>query len=147
MKKIILSAALIVAGFTCSFAASVEDMAKDALINGGSYEVMGTFGAYDFEPKGDNDKFDWAFTMNGKSYQLRGNQPSDTDVFGWKPVDIVAPTPAWYMFQVDVDGDGTMGKFDWVLLGASSNYATKLKGVADNGSFDYTGKLDVDYKV
>ncbi len=148
MKKVILSVALLATTFTCSNAATIEELTKDALINAGSHKLSGTFGAYDFDPKGDKGKFDWAFTTSsGKTYQLRGNDPTPDNVFGWASTNIITPpTPAWYMFQVDVDSDG-LGPFDWVLLGANSNYATKLKGVADSGSFEYTGKIDIDYDV
>ena len=149
MKKIILSVALLATGFTCSYATSVADMTKDALINKTDFKVAGTFGTYDFAPKGDKDKFDWAFTtITGSVFQLRGKTPSDTDVFGWAPAPAgtVAPIPAWYMFQVDVDGDG-MGKFDWVLLSANGNSVYKLDGVADDGGFAYAGPIDIDYKI
>jgi hypothetical protein len=149
MKKVILSMALLTTGFTCSYAASVADMTKDALINKTDFKVAGTFGAYDFAPKGDKNKFDWAFTTSGGDiYQLRGGEASENDVFGWAkaPAGTVAPAPAWYMFQVDVDGDG-MGKFDWVLLSANGNAVYKLDGVADDGGFAYAGPIDIDYKV
>jgi hypothetical protein len=149
MKKIILSMALLAAGLTCSYATDVKDLTKDALINNSSYTVTGTFGAYDFAPKGDKDKFDWAFTTTGGDiYQLRGNAPDDKNVFGWAkaPAGTPAPEPAWYMFQVDVDGDG-MGKFDWVLLSANGNAVYKLDGVAADGGFAYAGPIDIDYKV
>ena len=50
------------------------------------------------------------------------------------------------MFQVDVDVDG-MGKFDWVVLAKSGSGAYKLTGVSDKGTFDYSNKLDIDYRV
>lgn len=148
MKKALLAVALIATIFTCSYAASIEDITKDTLINSGSHTLSGTFGAYDFDPKGDKNKFDWAFTTsNGKTYQLRGNNPTPDNVFGWAAKDIATPPePAWYMFQVDVDGDG-LGRFDWILLSAKGAYATKLDGVADSGSFEYTGKINIDYEV
>ncbi len=149
MKKIILSVALLATGVTSSYAMSVADEAKYALIDTANHTVAGTFGAYDFAPKGDKNKFDWAFTTaSGDIYQLRGGEASATDVFGWAkaPTGTVAPEPAWYMFQVDVDGDG-MGKFDWVLLAANGKSAYKLDGVADDGGFAYAGPIDIDYKI
>jgi len=150
MKKIVLSLVLVTMGLSTLSASSVVDITKDALINTTEFTVAGTFGKYDFAPKGDNNKFDWAFTTaTGDVYQLRGTQASANDVFGWAkaPAGTVAPTPAWYMFQVDVDGDGTKGKFDWVLLSATSKAVYKLNGVAADGGFAYAGPIDIDYKV
>jgi hypothetical protein len=137
--------------FTLTFlhASSIEETTQNALIKQGSYQVSGTFGIYDFS---DSDvAFDWAFTLsNGTSYQLQGNRPSDDNIFGWKEVNIVTPTPVWYMFFLgeDVDGDGTR-KFDWVLLSTdmSNKAAYKLKGETSSGNFDYSKKLDIDYSV
>ncbi|MEA2111016.1 MAG: hypothetical protein U9P71_03100 [Campylobacterota bacterium] len=149
MIKIVLSAALIAVGFTCSYATSIEDLTKDALINKTDYELLGTFGEYDF--KGADSAFNWAFTMSssGKSYQLKGNEPSDDNAFGWKSANITKPTPLWYMFPVDIDGDGKNGKFEWVMLSADINKksAYKLAGANDNGTFAYSGKIDIDYKI
>jgi hypothetical protein len=148
MRKLFFSLLLTALTLTYGHAVTIEETIEEVLINGGSYDLSGTFGSYDFEPKGDKNKFDWAYTTaDGVVYQM-GVNISDNNVFGFAkaPAGTPSPAPAWYMFQVDVDGDG-MGRFDWVLLGANSNYATKLKGVAANGSFDYTGKIDIDYNV
>jgi hypothetical protein len=150
MKNITRSIALIAIGLTSLSAANIVDITKDALINTTSFTVAGTFGKYDFEPKGDNNKFDWAFTTsNGDVYQLRGAAATEGDVFGWAkaPAGTVSPTPAWYMFQVDVDNDGEKGKFDWVLLAAQGSAAYKLDGVAADGGFAYAGPIDIDYKI
>jgi hypothetical protein len=150
MKKIILSLAMVATGLTYSCASDI-DAVKDALINKSNYKLIGTFGSYDFEPLGDNDAFDWAFTLtNGTSYQLQGNEATISDVFGWKEVTIETPAPVWYMFSLDgdVDGDGST-KFDWVLLSADvDNRAVyKLKGETPSGNFDYLGPIDVDYII
>ncbi len=125
---------------------------EDALMQKTDYTIVGTFAPYDFEPKGDNSPFDWAFTMlsNGKSYQLQGVAPTPQSAFGWKEVNIAPPSPQWYMFQLDgdIDGDGTK-KFDWILSSTNPNNMSsyKLAGVADNGTFQYSDKLNIDYKV
>jgi len=145
MKKTTLSIALISLGLISLNAATVVE---DALVSHTHYSLAGTFGAHDFPDA--KPAFDWAFTTaGGASYQLQGNPSSATDVFGWKPVDIPAPKPAWYMFSLgsDVDGDGSQ-KFDWVLLSTDLNNksAYKLAGEKD-GSFEYSGPLDIDYKI
>ncbi len=122
---------------------------EDALMSQKKYTISGTFGQHDFS--GAESAFDWAFTTSkGTSYQLQGNAPTDSDVFGWKEVSIATPTPAWYMFSLgsDVDGDGNQ-KFDWVLLSTneSKKSAYKLAGVAGNGTFEYSSKLNIDYRV
>jgi hypothetical protein len=127
-----------------------DSAVEKALINTTQYPLMGTFSSYNFADA--SNAFDWAFTMRstGKSYQLQGNKPTSTDVFGWKEVTIVPPTPAWYMFQLngDIDGDGST-KFDWVLVSTDSNNkaAYKLAGVTKNGTFEYSSKLNIDYRV
>ncbi len=122
---------------------------EDALLNKGIYTIDGTFGSYDFSDA--EAAFDWAFTTaNGTSYQLQGVAPTSNDLFGWKAVNITTPEPKWYMFSLgnDVDGDGSK-KFDWVLLSANLNNKSvyKLAGVADNQTFKYSAKLDIDYSV
>lgn len=146
MKKLILSIALVA---TCSYATSIEDLTKDALINSSDHAVLGTFGQHDF-PNAEG-AFDWAFTLssNGKSYQLKGVEPSENDAFGWKAADIAVPTPKWYMFSIDIDGDGTKSKFEWVLLSADMDRKAvyKLAGANDNGTFKYSSKIDIDYQL
>jgi hypothetical protein len=127
-----------------------DTVVEDALLSKTDYTLMGTFGQHDFAEK--ESAFDWAFTMlsSGKSYQLQGNNPSDNDVFGWKEVTIETPQAAWYMFQLsgDVDGDGS-SKFDWVLVSTNleKKAAYKLAGVASNGTFQYSEKLNIDYYI
>ncbi len=150
MKKIILSAILIATGFTCSYAGEVEDATKDALLKKTSHILMGTFGEHDFAPLGDNGAFDWAFTTSGgRNYQLQGIEPTPKSAFGWLDAEIPAPTPAWYMFSIDIDGDFTIGPFEWVLLSANSKNkaAYRLKGATPSGNFDYSNPIEIDYKV
>lgn len=127
-----------------------DNAVEDALLSNTNYTLMGTFGQHDFAGK--DSAFDWAFTMlsSGKSYQLQGNSPTANDVFGWKEVSITTPKASWYMFQLhgDVDGDGS-GKFDWVLVSTNpdNKAAYKLAGVASNGTFEYSAKLNIDYYI
>ncbi len=122
---------------------------EDALLSKGSYTINGTFGVHDFSHA--EAAFDWAYTTaKGTSYQLQGIAPTSNDVFGWKTVNITTPKPKWYMFSLgsDVDGDGNQ-KFDWVLLSANLNNKSvyKLAGVAENQTFKYSAKLDINYSV
>ncbi len=140
----------------CYSSAYADSAVEQALQETTSYPIAGTFSPYDFEPTGDNNPFDWAYTVlsSGKVYQLQGIAPTEESVFGWKEVAIQpsAPQPSmpmWYMFRLkgDVDDDGTT-KFDWVLVSTTQNQsAYKLAGVADDGTFKYSDKLNIDYKV
>lgn len=111
------------------------------LLNGHIYDVAGTFGQYDF-PEAEQ-AFDWAFTApEGTVYQLQGVAATPESVFGWKPVDIPVPVPAWYMLYLgeDADGDGNT-KFDWVLVNTAADAVYKLAGVTETGNFDYFGPI------
>jgi len=120
---------------------SVEDLMLSK-----THPVAGTFGTYDF--KGVESAFDWAFTTAmGTSYQLQGKAASENDVFGWKQVDIEAPAAAWAMFPLDVDGDGTIGKFEWILVGSNAQAVYKLSGVSENGTFEYSDKIGLHYTI
>jgi hypothetical protein len=129
--------------------ATVESVVEDALSRDGQYQIAGIFGQHDFLRA--SDAFDWAFTANsGISYQLQGKDATESDVFGWKEVNIATPTPKWYMFKLhgDVDGDGSQ-KFDWVLASTDRNSRAmyKLAGVDSNGNFKYSSPLKLDYSV
>ena len=128
-----------------------DSTVEQALLQKTGYTISGSFSPYDFEPKGDNNPFDWAYTArsSGQVYQLQGVAPTPKSVFGWKKVAIPSSTPMWYMFQLDgdIDGDGSL-KFDWVLVLATGKKAAyKLVGVRDNGTFQYSDKLNIDYKI
>ncbi len=143
----LLLKALLVLGFSGILSAGT--VVEDALLTDRVYEISGIFGEHDFIDA--SDAFDWAFTTSaGVSYQLQGIAPTDNDVFGWKKVTIPMPLPKWYMFQLngDIDGDNS-AKFDWVLASTNTNSRAmyKLKGVSDTGNFEYSSKLNVDYKV
>jgi len=114
----------------------------DALLATGSYAINGTFSPYDFADA--DTAFDWAYvTASGNVYQLQGNAPSDTDVFGWKPVDVTVPesTNSWHMISLgDWDNDGDP-RFDWVMVKPDGSKVYKLGGVSDTGNFVYEGPL------
>jgi hypothetical protein len=109
-------------------------------------KVSGAFAPYDFA--GVSSAFDWTFTTSsGTVYQLQGKAPIQSDVFGWKEVNVTPGTTQWYMSYLgDWDGDGKT-KFDWVLVGNGTNAVYKLAGVADNGNFAYSSKIDLPYRV
>jgi len=128
---------------------SVESLVENALTQNRNYKIIGIFGEHDFP--GVPHAFDWAFTTSdGTSYQLQGRNASANDVFGWKEVNIVTPTPKWYMFKLqgDVDRDGSE-KFDWVLASTDlyNRAMYKLAGVDRDGKFKYSSKLKRDYTI
>ncbi|MEA1919737.1 MAG: hypothetical protein U9N52_07850 [Campylobacterota bacterium] len=127
----------------------LEETVAGLLISQESYMIGGSFGRHDFA--GVERAFDWAFTTpRGSSFQLQGVPATSGDVFGWAEADIPTPTPAWYMFplNVDMDDDGSM-MFDWILASADMNnkMVVKLSGVSRTGEFLYSHQIDVDYSV
>ncbi len=148
MKKILLASICFAFALTNINAGTIVE---DALIANTNYKVSGTFGWYDFPPRGDNSPYDWAFkTTSGIVYQLRGIKPTSSNIFGWKRVNISAPRFSWYMFKLrgDVDGDGST-MFDWVLASTNRQHkiAYKLTGISRNGTFTYSSPLNIDYLV
>jgi len=109
-------------------------------------DVTGEFSQYDFTNV--STAFDWTFTTaNGTVYQLQGKTPTSKDVFGWKEVGVTPGTTQWYMSYLgDWDGDGET-KFDWILVGNGSNAVYKLAGVSQEGTFEYSSKIDIAYTV
>jgi len=80
IKKLLLSTSV---SLLLTSSLQAESIVYDELMSVGTYNVMGSFGSYDFAPKGDNGAFDWAFTTTtGAVYQLQGKEPTPTDVFG-----------------------------------------------------------------
>jgi hypothetical protein len=111
-----------------------------------THPIAGTFGKHDFTDV--TSAFDWAFTTAmGTSYQLQGKPANETNVFGWKQVDIEVPEAAWAMFPLDVDGDGTIGKFEWILVGSKTQAVYKLSGISDTGTFEYSSKIGLYYTI
>ncbi len=141
--KFSLVAALVLA------TSSVADTDYRSYLSGKSFEVTGSFGPYDFSDgySQGSAAFDWAFTtVGGTTYQLQGVAPDDSSPFGWKAVDVSGITPAWYMLYAtdDIDGDGT-SRYDWILVSPNSQYALKLEGVSENGTFKYSDPIAIGY--
>ncbi|MEA2111360.1 MAG: hypothetical protein U9P71_04865 [Campylobacterota bacterium] len=127
----------------------IEETVLGLLVSQESYMIGGSFGRHDFA--GVESSFDWAFTTpRGSSFQLQGIPATSGDVFGWAAADIPTPTPAWYMFalNVDIDDDGTM-KFDWILASTDMNnkMVFKLSGVSGTGEFLYSDRINVNYSI
>ncbi|RLA69830.1 MAG: hypothetical protein DRG24_07835 [Epsilonproteobacteria bacterium] len=126
--------------------ANTDDV-RSFLLSKNSFTLSGSFAQHDFEDA--TAAFDWAFTTTKKqSYQLQGEEASNDNIFGWKAVDIAPPEAQWHMFQLgsDVDADGSQ-KFDWVLVGAAVQAVYKLSGENENGNFQYSEKIDIDYTI
>ncbi len=120
---------------------------EDTLKKQARYTIDGTFGQYDFENV--PNAFDWVYqTAKGETFQLQGEAPTDNDVFGWKEVYHIALVPQWKMIYLgsDIDGDGST-KFDWILVGIHTDAVYKLEGVKENGTFQYSDKLKVNYEI
>jgi hypothetical protein len=142
MKKLISLFFLWILSFNALHAYS----ALEDLLLSKTHPVAGTFGSYDF--KNTPSSFDWAFTTSmGTSYQLQGNEATEDDLFGWKEVSITTPKAAWAMFPLDVDGDGSVGKFEWILVGSSSEAVYKLSGISEEGTFEYSDRIALHYSV
>jgi secreted trypsin-like serine protease len=111
-----------------------------------SYEINGSFGAYDFN--GVDKAFDWAYQSNqGRYFQFQGNDSSQSNIFGWKEIEPITMEPSWYMVTLgsDVDGDGSE-KLDWILVGVYTQSVFKLNDVREDGTFSYT-PVDVNYTI
>lgn len=117
---------------------------KDYLLNR-TLTVSGYFSPYNFG----NEPFNWAFVTPDKMvYQLQGNAPSSSDVFGWKAANItITSEPAWYMlFLGDWDDDGDL-RFDWILVSPQTQALYKLAGVSKSGTFAYSEKIELGYTI
>jgi hypothetical protein len=126
-----------------------EGIVKNHL-SGKTYKLIGVFSHYDFQDT--PDEFDWVFKdSNGFYSQLMGNESSDTNVFGWKYVQIdTEPAPNWYMFPLDEDLDGAGSKkFDWIIVSADykNKQVYKLSGVTDKGTFKYSKNINIMYNL
>lgn len=144
MKHLLLTLSLA----SLLYAQSIEESVATKL-SAKTYAIAGGFGVYDFADA--SNAWDWAFiTRDGGVYQLQGNEPTQTNVFGWKAVSVEQEiVPSWLMFPLgeDVDGDGSI-KFDWVLVGydAYDGYVFKLSGESD-GAFAYSEPIDINYTL
>jgi hypothetical protein len=122
---------------------------EDVLIYNTPYEIDGFFGHYKFEGVSDS-AFEWAYqSASGQYFQFQGVPSSSKNVFGWKAIDeAIEMEASWYMINLgeDTDGDGSL-MFDWLLVGAHSDSVYKLKGVKEDGTFEYSQPLDINYSV
>jgi len=122
----------------------------ESFLSGKTFSVSGIFGSYDFSDgyAEGASAFDWAFAAGDVVFQLQGNAPSDSNVFGWKQVAITPPKAAWYMFATgeDIDSDGS-AKFDWILVSPDFSMALKLEGVNAEGTFEYSTPLSIEYTI
>ncbi len=151
MKKVFLVVLGVLSIITLSADSDILKATVSDMLGTKSYAPSGVFYQHDFEPIGSSGAFDWAFrTPGGDDYQLQGELPTDDNLFGWKKVDTIENiSPEWFMIRVgDTDGDG-LAKFDWVMLSTDiENKAIyKLEGVAENGTFDYSNKMLLNYNV
>ena len=99
------------------FLSLFADITADKLLSR-SFPLAGTFHPYSFYSKEDpRSAFNWVFrTPSGNTYQMMGVQPTASNVFGWKRVEIERLSdPLWdFYFIGDLDGDGDT-RFDFIL--------------------------------
>jgi len=116
-----------------------------------AFTFKGVFSYYKFYSDEAEDYKNWVFIDPvGTTYQLLGNAPTDKNAFGWKKIEPLQDLERnWYMFTVDIDGDGEFSRFEWVLVSANpkDNLAYKLAGVNNKGSFLYSERIDVTYTL
>ena len=115
----------------------------ESYVAGKTYAIDGWFAQYDFDNV--EDAFDWTFTTaSGSVYQLRGAEPTEESVFGWKRVYVTPEEPNYVMVQIyDWDNDGS-GKFDWLVINIDTLDVFKLAGETAEGYFDYLdGTVDI----
>ncbi len=129
-----------------------EAQVASSAVTGKVFNFQGVFSEYEFYEKGSKDEYkNWVFIdPAGNTYQLLGNEPTPRDVFGWKAIDKLPNLQKnWYMFAADIDNDGAQGKFEWILVSANpkDNLAFKLAGVNEKGSFLYSERMSVNYKL
>ncbi len=134
----------------------LQKEAQDAAdaVSGKVFHFKGVFSQYQFFNEEEKQYKNWAYLdlESGDIYQLLANSPTQDDVFGWeKRTDIAANRLErnWYMFTADIDGDGAQGAFEWIVVSADpkENRAYKLVGANTKGSFMYSEKLPVKYKL
>ncbi len=133
------------------------DLAKEArdaadAVTAKVFTFKGVFSEYEFSKETRKLAFNWVFIDPvGNTYQLLGNDATPKDVFGWKKIDSLEKMPEknWYMFAADTDGDGSLEKFEWIIVSADPNDSRvyKLAGVNDKGTFLYSDRVDVKYKL
>ena len=123
-------------------------------VSGRIFSISGMFSQYPFYSEQSMAAYNWVYTdlASGIVLQLLGNDPTPNDVFGWvqKPeIKYTTLERNWYMFSVDINNDGSIGPFEWVIISANpnENRAYKLSGARDNGTFLYSEQMDSTYKI
>jgi len=114
-----------------------------------TFPITGAYSSYDFEKDGKIDANDWVFKFVKYDgvYRLLGNEPTQSNLFGWKRVDIVPNEPQFFMINLgDWDNDGDK-RFDWLVLTTDGKSVYKLDGVTDRNTFEYSKKLNISFDI
>ena len=134
-----------------TYPTNVSHQLFDAIANH-DFDISGSFAAYDFGEDGKIDPFDWTFVLpNGRIFQLQGNTPTDTDIFGWKET-VITPNDSTFLmaYMGDWDNDGD-ARFDWLVLDIANQKVYKLNGVVETGAyagtFDYLGPIEIQLNI
>ncbi len=132
----------------------LEKEARDAssAVAAKVFTFQGVFSQYEFSKDRSKEAFNWVFIdPAGNTSQLLGIEPTSNNVFGWKSIAPLAQTPErnWYMFAADIDGDGKLEKFEWLIVSANPDDSRvyKLAGAKDDNTFLYSDEMDVKYKL
>lgn len=127
--------------------------AADA-VSGKVFTFQGVFSQHRFFEADDKQYLNWVYLdlKDKKIYQLLANPSTPDDVFGWVERDDINTSSLernWYMFTADIDGDNEQGRFEWIVVSADpkENRAYKLAGANDKGTFLYSDKMPVRYKL
>ncbi len=113
-----------------------------SLLQNKNFKLAGNFYPYPFHPTSSSlSAYNWAFkTPLGHVYQMYGTEPTFSNVFGWKRVDVKLTTqPLWrFYFIGDLDKDGDT-RFDFIAIHADnkSNQVFKLLPVPVGSFFKY----------
>lgn len=136
-SKIVPKKMLLISMMAVSLNATVEVFnVIDDVIRKPDYDITGYFTYHKFSV---DEKSNWVFSFVGQDggYQLLGNPSSQTNIFGWKPVDVkISDAPDYYMVNYD-----TNSRFGWLIFKVDSSGSCtniyKLSGQRDDGSFNY----------
>lgn len=113
--------------------------------------INGYYGQYTFS---DDSKSNWAYVTKSdqKVYQLFGQEPSATNVFGFEEkTDVNAseiPEEYYFVFLGTWDSDqGADTLYSWLFINKNTHEVRKLYGKSDQGYFDYSEPLNVTYTI
>ena len=136
MKKSLLKGTLLSIYAATTLNASVEVFhVIDDVIRKADYSITGYFTYHKFSV---DEKSNWVFSFVGgnESYQLLGEKPTETNIFGWKKTDVKVSKPEYYMVHYDKED-----RFGWLIFKTDENGECtniyKLAGQRDDGSFNY----------